>query len=65
MGSITNVRRLKEHEVIKGTTWKPSHDGFGTSFVCDECGHNEFYKDTVPEPCKHQPDDYEIAMHKK
>lgn len=60
-----NVRKLEQFKVAKGTTWKPSHDAYGTSFVCSECGHNEFYKDKVPKPCKHKPEDYEIEMFKE
>lgn len=60
-----NVRKLKQFVVVEGTTWKPSHNAYGTSFVCVVCGHNEFYKDEVPKPCKHEPEPYEIAMHEE
>lgn len=60
-----NVRDLTEFKVVPLTTWSPSHDEFGTSFQCVKCGHNEFYSAVIPPPCKHEPEPYEQAMHKK
>ncbi len=60
-----SVRQLPQFQVVQGTTWKPSHDEFGTSFQCTECGHNEFYKDEIPPPCSHKPEEYEKALHEK
>ena len=48
-----NVRDLTEFKVVKGTTWKPSHDEIGTSFCCDVCGQNVFYVWQVPPACDH------------
>ena len=50
--------------IMPGTTWIQTSDSFGISYICSECGHNEFYRDKVPEPCEHKPEAYEIAMHK-
>jgi len=45
--------------------WVEASDNYGISYYCSKCGHNEFYVDSVPEPCKHNPLDYEIGMHTK
>ncbi len=48
-----NVRNLPEFQEIPGTTWKPSHDEFGTSFQCTVCGEYRFYQDQIPVPLEH------------
>jgi len=58
-GKMIQNRILDNGAMIK---WIPNKDEFGISYRCSLCGHNEFYQDTEPSECEHEPLDYEIGM---
>jgi len=62
---MSELKNLKMGVVVPGTTWLPDNDGWGTSFRCTICGHYEFYHNTIPEPCPHNPEEFEKGMQEK
>jgi hypothetical protein len=51
--------------VVEGTTWYADRNAYGTSYMCVVCGHWEFWEDSVPGPCPHQPEEWEEVLHKR